>query len=290
MEGTSAQTSRLVLNTRVNPSPSGSTVVDITSPAAATLRSCPFSAARSTKILIHGYLDKYDAPYWRDMMTEFLKGEDLNVFRLDWDASSLPPITQAATNAITVAGQVSQAIQYLKSAHNLNPATVHIIGHSLGGLVSGAIAQALREANIKVDRITGLDPAGQLSTGDATVVDTIVTTGAVPGSSRESIGHINFMPNGGQVQPGCGTTVCSHIKAMSLFTESINNQNVYSTQCPSYAQFLSGSCSNQPRAVFGYHVDLSLGRRSPVKLYDSNHNAQNLCATANAGRIPPVPC
>jgi len=59
----------------------------------------------------------------------------------------------------------------------------------------------------------GLDPAnplftggasGRLASGDATLVDTIVTDGDGLGLLNP-IGDVNFYPNGGRrVQPGCG--------------------------------------------------------------------------------------
>ena len=63
--------------------------------------------------------------------------------------------------------------------------------------------------------IIGLDPAGPLHTnvdadfrldkGDADQVDVIHTDTLVFGTNRvETVGHIDFFPNGGDNQPGCG--------------------------------------------------------------------------------------
>lgn len=63
--------------------------------------------------------------------------------------------------------------------------------------------------------ITGLDPAGplhinvdadlRLDKSDADQVDVIHTDTAGFGTKRaETVGHIDFFPNGGDEQPGCG--------------------------------------------------------------------------------------
>ena len=62
--------------------------------------------------------------------------------------------------------------------------------------------------------ITGLDPAGpnhinveaafRLDKGDAAQVDVIHTDTEGFGTKRgETVGHIDFFPNGGDKQPGC---------------------------------------------------------------------------------------
>lgn len=83
---------------------------------------------------------------------------------------------------------------------------IHFSGHSLGAHIVGTAGYALRKKTGKViPRITGLDPAnpffqqGQrlngLNRGDAESVDIIHTNPGALGK-RESIGDIDFYPNG----------------------------------------------------------------------------------------------
>ncbi|KAK3594260.1 hypothetical protein CHS0354_020442 [Potamilus streckersoni] len=99
----------------------------------------------------------------------------------------------------------------------------------------------------------GLDPAGPLFEGrdplvrldstDAYYVDVIHTDGTGFGM-LSPVGHVDFYPNLGQNQPGCNASIpgllfklikgeikemkndisCSHMRAPSLFTESINSR------------------------------------------------------------------
>ncbi|KAL4710463.1 hypothetical protein ACJJTC_008865 [Scirpophaga incertulas] len=150
----------------------------------------------------------------------------------------------------------------------------HFIGHSLGSHLGGYCGHALQKKfNLKLGRITGLDPAAphfsktvtlvRLDRSDAKYVD-IIHTNALPlymsglGIS-EPIGHVDFYPNGGSVQPGCkagaqqgadfSPTVmkilgCSHVRSHELFTESLSPKCPFiGIQCESYEAFLAGNCT-----------------------------------------------
>ncbi|KAL3869622.1 hypothetical protein ACJMK2_042287 [Sinanodonta woodiana] len=126
---------------------------------------------------------------------------------------------------------------------------MHLIGHSLGAHVAGYT----RDNKKRAGRITGLDPAGPLFEGtdpkvrldptDADFVD-VIHTDKTGFGIKQSTGHVDFYPNGGENQPGCKASVaeyfkklikgeineiaksinCSHMRATALFTESINTR------------------------------------------------------------------
>lgn len=95
---------------------------------------------------------------------------------------------------------------------------VHVIGHSLGSHVAGFAGKRVKEMlGRKIERITGLDPAGplfeplpisnRLNSGDAQMVDIIHTDGGVFGFFKP-IGTVDFFANGGvPFQPGCAAAI-----------------------------------------------------------------------------------
>lgn len=108
----------------------------------------------------------------------------------------------------------AEVIYNLYTKYNINLSNVHVIGHSLGGHVSGFIGKAFKtRTNLSIGRITALDPSGplicptdpetRLNGTDADIVVTIHTDGMVFGYFWV-IGGIDFYPNGGKrPQPGC---------------------------------------------------------------------------------------
>lgn len=107
------------------------------------------------------------------------------------------------------------------------------------------------------NRITGLDPAGPLyewphmeyldevlDPTDADFVDVIHTNAGRIGSVLPG-GHLDFYPNGGEIQPGCESCEfftnqlqkwrkigvflgsCSHIRATEYWTVSIKNPSLF---------------------------------------------------------------
>lgn len=81
--------------------------------------------------------------------------------------------------------------------------------------------------------LIGLDPAGpgytcpfdlgpntRLDPSDAKYVQCVLTSRATLGTMKDC-GHANFIMNGGYIQPGCFTVLCSHSRSHSFFAESI---------------------------------------------------------------------
>ncbi|XP_034185024.1 pancreatic triacylglycerol lipase isoform X2 [Osmia lignaria lignaria] len=131
---------------------------------------------------------------------------------------------------------------------------------SLGAHVAGCASEILKKRNILLGRITGLDPASpffrnhlfreksrKLDATDAQLVDIIHTDGSEDFADGfgllKPLGHIDFFPNGGREQPGCVDVknsvvvshlneemltkeiACSHLRAWSLFLESMHMTN-----------------------------------------------------------------
>ncbi|KAE8744829.1 hypothetical protein FOCC_FOCC008553 [Frankliniella occidentalis] len=106
----------------------------------------------------------------------------------------------------------------------------------------------------------------RLDTTDARFVDVIHTDGTsiflLGYGMSQPCGHVDFYPNNGKEQPGCSGTdaplpltliregleeasrvlvACSHVRAIKLFTDSINTPCPYiAHKCDSYEHFLEG--------------------------------------------------
>lgn len=129
-----------------------------------------------------------------------------------------------------------------------------LIGHSLGAHISGITGKKVTAG--KIPKIFGLDPANPLfsydkvneriATGDARTVETIHTAAGLVGFT-EPLGDINFYPNGGSYQPGCGidlTGACAHSRSHKYFAESINTKvGFYGYQCQSHQEIKKGKCT-----------------------------------------------
>ncbi|KAG8172162.1 hypothetical protein JTE90_012221 [Oedothorax gibbosus] len=114
---------------------------------------------------------------------------------------------------------------------------VHIIGHSLGSHAAGFAGKWLKyKLKQRVRRITGLDVAGpdfedyevgrRLDRSDAEFVDTIHSNAALSVTDgfgiMKPVGHFDFYPNGGELQPGCETSMGAIGNIASETLEIIN--------------------------------------------------------------------
>lgn len=140
----------------------------------------------------------------------------------------------------------------------------------------------------KIDRITGLDPAGpcffrqppemQLTKTDAIFVDAIRTSVGLLGVSDpvgqklvyfiKGIllnfamkfkchffvkGHVDFFPNNGTDMPGCHMMSCHHAMAVRYYIESVRNPFAFlSVKCDSWSEFKKKECTKNSKALLGH--------------------------------------
>lgn len=222
----------LRLNTRDN-----NKVTDILDPFKPdTIKRSHFDVKRQTKLLIHGFMDRYTRDGWVLNMGKLLQAGDFNVIRVDWHTGNVAPYVQASANLRLVGAYVAKFLDVIVKM-GAKPDDIHIIGHSLGAHGAGyAGLNARKLYNFTVGRITGLDPAGpyfgytpvdvRLDPTDAKVVDTIISNGDpdLAFGSTQSMGHINFHPNGGRQQPGCSKAVLSSINTATSASDTIFDQ------------------------------------------------------------------
>ncbi|XP_008212974.2 pancreatic triacylglycerol lipase-like [Nasonia vitripennis] len=222
-----------------------------------------FDITRRTMLIVHGFLSNGDEKWIFDMTKALLKWDDVNLFVVDWsDGANTWNYLKAAVNTRTVGDQIatffSQLVNASSESNEIDSSKygpLHFIGHSLGSHICGYASKELkrRESKWLVQRITGLDPAQpcfknsdkslKLDNDDAPFVDVIHTNGRVLSKLGLGlpypVGHVDFYPNGGKLQPGCNLskislwqylplpikkiseTICSHGRSYLYFIDSI---------------------------------------------------------------------
>ncbi|KAK4875022.1 hypothetical protein RN001_011444 [Aquatica leii] len=229
--------------------------------------------------ITHGFLEGGDQNWIKHITKELLTRENCNVIVIDWHGGSEPPYSQAVANIRLVGAITAHLLADLARHTGEKKLThVHSIGHSLGAHLCAYIGFTLQQDfNLKLGRITGLDPAEphfaqaqapvRLDRSAAYYVDVIHSdaTAFIRGGLGlvESVGHVDYYPNGGNNQPGCDRSVmqsislqsgsffkgvrsflgCNHIRSYELFSESINSKCSFtSIACNSYEDFQNGTC------------------------------------------------
>uniref|UniRef100_A0A671SV72 Lipoprotein lipase n=1 Tax=Sinocyclocheilus anshuiensis TaxID=1608454 RepID=A0A671SV72_9TELE len=267
-----------------------------------TIKECNFNPDNKTFIVIHGWTVTGMFESWvPKLVTALLEREPTaNVIVVDWLSRAQQHYPTSAAYTKLVGRDVAKFVNWLQAEIDYPWEKLHLLGYSLGAHVAG-IAGLLTKH--KVNRITGMDPAGPsfeyadaqstLSPDDALFVDVLHTnTRGSPDRSigiQRPVGHIDIYPNGGTFQPGCDlqNTVlmvattglrnmdqivkCSHERSIHLFIDSLVNQEQesFAYRCSSKDSFNKGMClscrKNRCNKV-GYRVNKIRTRRSS-KMY-----------------------
>merc|ERR1712130_257720 len=247
-------------------------------------------------ILIHGF---YSRPsVWADGLAQLILAKDntkkqLGVLVIDWEESSRwknvfepwSDYSKAVKNTRCLAEIAADLLEHLSSRPSL-----HCIGHSLGAHVCGFMSNKLLEKRgRRMERITGLDPAGidwttrlvgvmkvepmavlphvdkRLDASDADFVDVIHTDANFAGMMEPS-GDVDFYigrteESLGSSQKDCGCKDnCDHARSFKLFTESVSHQiNADKLfQCTKTKKLSLEGCqekSTEKQPIVGYFVD-----------------------------------
>jgi len=246
-------------------------------------------------ILIHGF---YSRPaVWSDSLAQLILSKDakkrLGVLVIDWEESCRwknvfepwADYKQAVKNTRCLAEVTANLLQQLSSRPSL-----HCIGHSLGAHVCGFLSNKLLEkGGRRMERITGLDPAGidwttrlvgvmkvepmsvlphvdtRLDASDADFVDVIHTDANFAGMMEPS-GDVDFYIGRteerlGSSQKNCGCKDnCDHARSFKLFTDSVSEQikaeKVF--HCTETKKLSLEGCeekSAEKQPIVGYFVD-----------------------------------
>ncbi|XP_072525497.1 lipoprotein lipase [Salminus brasiliensis] len=266
-----------------------------------TASDCNFKNDSQTFLVIHGWSVAGLFESWIHKLVSalFEREPSANVIVVDWLDRASHHYPTSADNTRLVGRDVAKFINWLETL-DYPLEKLHVLGYSLGAHVAG-IAGHL--SNNKVNRITGLDPAGptfehadtlkRLSPDDAKFVDVLHTnTRGSPDLSigiQRTVGHVDIYPNGGTFQPGCNLqnamrmiashglynmdqlVKCSHERSVHLFIDSLVNQDQQSLayRCNSKEAFYKGlclSCRKNRCNKVGYNVNKVRSARS-TKMY-----------------------
>lgn len=229
-----------------------------------TLNSDPDS---TTYFVIHGWNeDSTHAEYLR-IAQDLIEETQGNAILVDYKQLAARFYGTCAWSIVQQVGDVITAfIANETTAGTMHPSRIHIIGHSLGGQVSGYVGREVKaKTNLTIKRISALDPAGplfslvvvpipyvSLSASDADVVDVLHTS--ILFGTVERIGTVDFYARGILGLPtlhiACyfNTNIfCNHWLSKTLFRESI-------TSC---AIVGSNILNSRDKVVYGFHMPLN---------------------------------
>ncbi|XP_045773225.1 pancreatic triacylglycerol lipase-like [Maniola jurtina] len=236
-------------------------------PTQASILASTFDYDRRTVITIHSYKDSVAGNFNAHLVPAYLAVEDLNVLAVDWTPGASNYV-QGLSNVPQVGAVIAQFVNLLAD-FGYNTANIRIVGVGLGGHAAGVAA---RRTTGTIPHIIALDPSlhgwtyseHKLTKNDAQLVEVIHTTAGHYGYD-EPLGDIDFYPNGGSWQTGCGGVVsCSHTYAFVFYAESLraeipsaNAPRFIGTACNSLEEATSLVCDGARDAVFGGNLEKS---------------------------------
>lgn len=240
-----------------------------------------FRVDLKTVIVYPGY-NELSTKYWVvNLVHELAKlPQPVNVVVIDWERGDMVSYSQAVANGRVATAMAAMFLQDIISL-GVDPASIHIIGNSLGAHLAGDLASRFPG----IGRVTGLDPSGsamenfppevRLDPTDATVVDVYHTdcSNIFGIGTLQPMGTIDFYVNGALEQPGCnesflrilkdwrshnGWEKCSHQRAVNMFIDTINKCIGFAGNCSSIDDMTSHRCKgcngNNSCIVYGYHL------------------------------------
>ncbi|XP_060516296.1 endothelial lipase-like [Cylas formicarius] len=245
-----------------------------------------FDVRKQTLVIIHGWKNHFESPVNDVIKSAAISHHDINIIVVDWSPISGKNYVTAKNAVVRVGNYIGNFLLRLKAELHKSLSRVTIVGHSLGAHIAGNVGAA---TNGLIDNIVGLDPAGplfserntdnRLDPTDAKFVQVIHTNDGRLGFGI-NMGDVDFYPNGGRSQPGCGLDVtgsCAHSRAYTYYAESLVNNEFIAYLCESERDFNRDRCTtNSKSRMGGFPVDkkasgeyyLNTNSRPPYALGD----------------------
>ncbi|CAL8320670.1 unnamed protein product [Arctogadus glacialis] len=267
-----------------------------------SIAECGFNITAQTFAIVHGWTVAGIFEGWVSQLVSALleREPSANVIVVDWLKRAQHHYPNAAQHTQLAGQDLAALINWLELDVKYDLSKLHLLGFSLGAHVAGVAGNL---AYSKVNRITGMDPAGphfeyadelrRLSPDDASFVDVVHTnTKGSPDLSigiQRPVGHVDIYPNGGMDQPGCSLQHtlqmmatfglqkvglimgCAHERSVHLFIDSLVNRERQSVayRCSSKDAFDRGQCLSCRRNrcnTLGYGAHLQHTPRA-AKMY-----------------------
>ncbi|XP_070501948.1 phospholipase A1 member A-like [Chironomus tepperi] len=235
-----------------------------------------FDKRRPTALYIFGWLQTVNSDVDSKLIDAYVRRGGYNFLVFDWSDYNTDLYSTVEIRVPEVGRKAANA--FLKLFNNgLNDQTFHCVGHSFGAHACGFMGRKIQESSkgrFKIGRITGLDPSKfktysfgyekPLQPSDAVFVDTIQSDGFFIGT-RIPLGHVTFLPNNADVQPGCPpfrndnfynyiSSYCSHLNAIRYWTQSLDPNRPHffpAYKCSNWNDYMNGYCSKNPINYMG---------------------------------------
>ncbi|OXA37510.1 Inactive pancreatic lipase-related protein 1 [Folsomia candida] len=222
------------------------------------------------KMLVNGFGGNPNESYIWDLRTAFLNippPMTFNVIIMDWaKLTTSPDYFMAVANCQIASRHAAALLDLLMDVGQVHSSHIHLIGHSLGGHLVGQIGN--RVTGGRIGRITASDPAlplfdvahldNRTDPSDADFVDVIHTCANGFTAFYDPLGHVDWYPNGGRYQPGCGVDLvcdCSHARSPAYYIESLSsNGGFWGRKCDNFQDYEGGLCDSNEIQVMGEYT------------------------------------
>ncbi|CAG9861215.1 unnamed protein product [Phyllotreta striolata] len=227
----------------------------------------PFINDKETFIYVHGRNDDVlsIASSGQQLKYTLLLNHDINIFLVDWSNIANRFFYPSVINEVDDVGKaLGDSVWSMVENNGLMLANVTMAGNAIGAHVVGV---AGRELDGAVKQIIGLAPtepgfffesSPRISNTSAKFVEVIHTSGVLLAHAGP-LGHADYFPNGGQLQPMCITKIlgsCSEKMALTYYLESLLNGKYIALNCMNYDSFRNNVCEDKPASwMGGYGLD-----------------------------------
>ncbi|XP_039755434.1 pancreatic lipase-related protein 2-like [Pararge aegeria] len=205
-----------------------------------------YDAKKPLKVVAHGWNKNGHALSNRMITSAYLETSDVNVIVIDWRVAASGDYVEAALRIPATGRALGNFLKWMlrNAGGNLN--ALHLIGYSFGAHIMSSAGRVLGGRPI---RVTGLDPAGPGWSGNSYALNTaagqyveVIHTNIMIRGITEPIGHTDFYPNGGQSQPGCDDSACSHARSFHFFASSVRTDHFIARRCTGLLQATQNNC------------------------------------------------